>query len=112
MGAERVALRRNIFLNWEGSYAQNFVLIGEDGADYVEASEIVVENNITIGNSPDDIRAPFGIKRGRDILFRNNTVAGNMSGEAFALRIDVENPRYATRTSSSTTTYGPIPRAP
>ena len=31
IGADRITVRRNVFLNWEGGTGSNFVLIGEDG---------------------------------------------------------------------------------
>jgi hypothetical protein len=90
MGSERITVRRNVFLNWQGSSGSNFVLIGEDGMPYHEGKDILVENNLLIGNSPYVMRAAFGVKGGRDITFRNNTVVGNLPTLAYAFRLNQE----------------------
>ena len=37
LGSRHIIVRRNVFLNWEGSTGHNFVLVGEDGKPYHEA---------------------------------------------------------------------------
>ena len=89
-GSENITVKRNVFLNWQGSYGQGFILVGEDGKPYYEARNINIHNNLMLGNSKLSMRAPFMVKGARDIHFYNNTISGDLPSNAYAVRITQE----------------------
>ena len=89
VGTAGLTIRRNVFLHYEGSVGHNMVLLGEDGNAYFEVSEVLIENNLFLGDGA-EIRAPFGTKGVHNVVFRHNTITGDMPGGAFAWRTNVE----------------------
>lgn len=90
LGSERITVRRNVFLHWQGSTGSNFVLLGEDGQPFYEARDVLVENNLMLGDAPNTMRASFGVKGCRDVVFRHNTVLGDLPALAYAMRLNLE----------------------
>ncbi|MGB0513357.1 MAG: hypothetical protein ACPGJE_00795, partial [Wenzhouxiangellaceae bacterium] len=95
LGTRQVVVRRNVFLNWYGNGGQSFLRLGEDGTANFEAIDILIENNLMLGNSDDLMRSPLTIQGSRDVMFRNNTVSGDMPSRSFAGRLlaSPSNPR-------------------
>ena len=87
-GSERITIRRNIFMSWQGG-EETFVQIGNDGKNYHEAEDVLVENNLMLGNGPDLVYVVFGVKGAKDVRFRNNTIVGDMPANAYALNVAI-----------------------
>jgi hypothetical protein len=92
-------VRGNIFLNWEGKSDQPYLLLGEDAKPFHEAENVVIENNLFLGNTGNRMTAAFAVKGAKNVRFRANTVHGALPLGAdlwgFAMRLGREgaNPR-------------------
>jgi hypothetical protein len=89
LGSERVTVRRNIFLNWEGGAGETLLQIGNDGKPYHEAKDVRVENNLVIGNARNDAHSTMGVRGARNVTFANNTIVGDLPGSSYAFWISV-----------------------
>jgi hypothetical protein len=90
LGAENITVSGNVMLNWQGDEGAGFFSIGEDNVPYHQAHDIMVENNLLLGNSSDRIRAAFLAKGIRDVTFRNNTIVGDLPSETFGIRLSLQ----------------------
>jgi hypothetical protein len=90
LGSERITVRRNVFLNWEGGL-ETLIQVGNDGKPYHEARDVRLENNLFIGNSANNAYAVLGLRGVRDVIFANNTVVGDFPSSAYAMWIDLKN---------------------
>jgi len=87
LGSEHVIVRRNVFLHWEGSSGQGFVRAGEDATANYEARDLLIENNLMLGNNTQQIRSPFQMMGVYSVTVRANTVVGNLPAKEFGARI-------------------------
>jgi hypothetical protein len=87
-GSERITVQRNIFLNWEGG-RETLIQVGNDGKPYHEAKDVRIENNLFIGNAPNDAYSILGLRGVRDVIFANNTAIGDFPSSAYAMWVDL-----------------------
>jgi hypothetical protein len=94
---QRIAVRRNVFCNWEGQSDQSYVLIGEDAKDFWEAQDVTIENNLFLFNNATPSTGAVTLKcHVRNIMIRVNTVSGTVYGwTAYALRCSEEKAKLA-----------------
>ncbi|MCB9422075.1 MAG: hypothetical protein H6667_19900 [Ardenticatenaceae bacterium] len=91
LGSHNIIVRRNILLNWEGDISNSFIAVGEDSVSYFQASDVRIENNLMLGNSPNPMRAVLVVRGIRNLVFRHNTIVGDLPSKAFAMRLDTQN---------------------
>jgi hypothetical protein len=89
-GSERITVRRNIFLNWQGG-KETLIQVGNDGKAYHEAEDVHIENNLFVGNSAIDGYSILGLRGVKDIVFANNTAVGDFPSSAYAMWVDVKD---------------------
>jgi hypothetical protein len=88
-GSERITIRRNVFLNWQGG-EESFLGVGNDGKAYHEAKQVQITSNLLIGNGRDDMNTPLTVFGARDVSFVNNTIVGDLPSDAYAFEVDVK----------------------
>jgi hypothetical protein len=88
-GSERVSVRRNVFLNWQGG-REPFIQVGNDGKPYHEAEDVLIENNLLVGNSSNDASAALSVNGARNVTFSHNSVVGDLPSYAYAMQIGIK----------------------
>lgn len=91
LGSDNIIVRRNVLFNWIGNIHDAFIAVGEDSVDYYQARNVLIENNLMLGNSSDPMRSPFNGKGVEDIVFRHNTVVGDLPSKAFAMFLELQS---------------------
>jgi hypothetical protein len=98
ISSDEIVVRRNIFLNWEGKPGNSFIGLGDStNVSYYQAQKILIENNLMLGNSTNRIHAVLKTVSAQDVIFRNNTIVGDLPANAFFMRAEVANPSYTNR---------------
>lgn len=87
LGSHNIKIRRNLFFNWEGHNGNYFIAAGEEGKPYYVVMDLLIENNLFLGNSDNLIRAPFGFRGVRGALVRHNTIVGDLPAKAYGMRV-------------------------
>jgi hypothetical protein len=96
VGTNEITIRRNIFLNWQGNQGNAFIGLGDGSfVDYYQAQNILIENNLMLGNSTERIHAVVKATNARGVVFRSNTIVGDLPANAYFIRTLVENPAVA-----------------
>jgi hypothetical protein len=84
---KNITIRRNIFLNWEGTVSSNFIRVGEDGIPSFEAQDVLIENNLMLGNTQNKMEAPISINAAKNVTIRANTIYGDLPSKAYIMRL-------------------------
>lgn len=84
---KRIAIGGNIFLNWEGAAGASAVTVGEDGTAHFEAEDVLIENNLIVGNSANTMSSAFTVQGSRHVKIRANTVTGNLPARSYGMNV-------------------------
>ena len=87
LGSHNIKIRRNLFFNWEGHNGNYFIAAGEEGKPYYVVMDLLIENNLFLGNADNLIRAPFGFRGVRGAVVRHNTIVGDLPAKAYGMRL-------------------------
>jgi hypothetical protein len=90
LGSENITLRRNVFMNWQGNSGSTMIGVGESPVGFHQANNVLIENNLLLGNSQEPVLTAFGVNGSRDITFRHNTVTGDLPSFAYAFRLNMQ----------------------
>ena len=107
---KRIAVRRNVFCNWQGRPDEGYVLIGEDAKNFWEAQDVTVENNLFLFNSANHSNGAVTLKD----HVRNITIRATRSAEPCTAKHPTpcdaarKKKSWRWRTCISTTTFSPI----
>lgn len=92
LGSHNIGVRRNVFLNWSGNNGDGFITLGDNSPrSYYHAYDVVIENNLMLGNAGNVMHAALKVVQARDIVFQNNTVVGDLPAKSFAFRLTTGN---------------------
>ncbi len=86
-GSRNIDVVGNVMFNWQGHEGNGFIAVGEDDVSYHHAVDVMIENNLLIGNSNYHMRAALIARAVKDLTFRHNTVVGNLPGITYGLRV-------------------------
>jgi hypothetical protein len=88
LGSQNITLDGNIFANWNGGIGNSFIALGDDSeVNYYFARDVMIQNNLFLGNASELIHTTLKIVGAEDITFRNNTITGDLPGRSFAFRL-------------------------
>lgn len=91
LGSQHITLDGNIFANWEGGIGNAFIALGDSSqVNYYFASDVVIQNNLFMGNAAEVIHTTLKIVGSSDVVFRNNTVTGDLPSKSFAFRLTTQ----------------------
>ena len=88
LGSQNITLDGNIFANWSGGKGNSFIALGDNSnVNYHFAQEILIQNNVFVGNAQQPIHTTLKVVSAANVTFRNNTITGDLPGKSFAFRL-------------------------